>query len=114
MIAADATSVEDLEQGVQAEHGGARGKADFVLHSIGMSPNVRKEVPYDATNYNNFAKPWIFRAISFHKMLGVAKKPDAYCGGWLCAGTHHIAAGAYLLWAITIWPMPRLYYTHCS
>ena len=42
VIPADATNVEDLENLVTKgmEHLG--GKFDFVLHSIGMSPNVRK------------------------------------------------------------------------
>jgi enoyl-[acyl-carrier protein] reductase I len=77
VIAADATSVHDLENLVSKtmEHFG--GKIDFILHSIGMSPNVRKRVPYDNLNYEYFAKTLDISAISFHKVLQVAKKMDA-------------------------------------
>ena len=77
VIAADATSVEDLEN-VFAE--GQRllgGKIDFVLHSIGMSLNVRKQRTYDNLDYNYLSKTLDISAISFHKMLQVAKKQDA-------------------------------------
>jgi enoyl-[acyl-carrier protein] reductase I len=77
VIAADATSVPDLENLVSKtmEHFG--GKIDFILHSIGMSPNVRKRVPYDNINYEYFSKTMDISAISFHKVLQVAKKMDA-------------------------------------
>jgi enoyl-[acyl-carrier protein] reductase I len=77
VIAADATSVPDLENLVSKtmEHFG--GKIDFILHSIGMSPNVRKRVPYDNLNYEYFSKTLDISAISFHKVLQVAKKMDA-------------------------------------
>jgi enoyl-[acyl-carrier protein] reductase I len=74
---ADATQVEDLEKlfAFAVEHFG--GKIDFVLHSIGMSPNVRKKRPYDDIDYNNFIKTLDISALSFHKMIQVAKKIDA-------------------------------------
>ncbi len=77
VIPADATSVPDLENLVHKtmEHFG--GKFDFILHSIGMSPNVRKKVPYDNINYEYFSKTLDISAISFHKVLQVAKKMDA-------------------------------------
>lgn len=77
VIAADATSVPDLENLLSKtmEHFG--GKIDFILHSIGMSPNVRKRVPYDNINYEYFAKTLDISAISFHKVLQAAKKMDA-------------------------------------
>lgn len=77
VIGADATSVADLESlfNQATEHFG--GKMDFVLHSIGMSPNMRKGFPYDATNYDNFQKTLDISALSFHKVLQTAKKLDA-------------------------------------
>src|SRR5690606_26340506 len=57
------------------EHFG--GKIDFVLHSIGMSPNVRKSIPYTDTNYDFFQKTLDVSALSFHKVLQTAKKLDA-------------------------------------
>jgi enoyl-[acyl-carrier protein] reductase I len=53
------------------------GKVDFVLHSIGMSLNVRKKRVYNDLNYNYLQKTLDISAISFHKMLQVAYKLDA-------------------------------------
>jgi enoyl-[acyl-carrier protein] reductase I len=77
LVAADATNVDDLNNLFKKsmEHFG--GKIDFVLHSIGMSPNVRKGKTYDDLDYNNFLKTLDISAISFHKMLQVAWKLDA-------------------------------------
>lgn len=77
LIPADATSVKDLENLFQKamEHFG--GKIDFVLHSIGMSPNVRKGRTYDDIDYDYFLKTLDISAISFHKMIQVAWKLDA-------------------------------------
>ncbi|MCD6659859.1 MAG: SDR family oxidoreductase [Lentimicrobium sp.] len=77
MVAADATSVADLENLFSKAMEIFGGKVDFVLHSIGMSPNVRKKLPYDDINYDFFAKTLDISAISFHKMIQVAKKMDA-------------------------------------
>lgn len=77
MIAADATSVTDLENLFSKAMEIFGGQIDFVLHSIGMSPNVRKKLPYDDINYDFFAKTLDISAISFHKMIQVAKKTDA-------------------------------------
>ncbi len=77
MIAADATSVADLENLFVKSMEHFNGQIDFVLHSIGMSPNVRKKIPYDDLNYDFFAKTLDISALSFHKMIQTAKKLDA-------------------------------------
>ena len=77
VIAADATSVEDLEKVFSESVRLLGGKIDFVLHSIGMSPNVRKHRTYDDLDYSYLQKTLDISAISFHKMLQVAKKQDA-------------------------------------
>lgn len=77
IIPADATSVEDLEQVFAKSQEVLGGKIDFVLHSIGMSPNVRKHRTYDDLDYSYLQKTLDISAISFHKMLQVAKKQDA-------------------------------------
>lgn len=71
IITADATKVEDLELLVDKamEHFG--GKIDFVLHSVGMSPNVRKNIPYNALNYNFLERTLDISALSFHKVMQV-------------------------------------------
>jgi enoyl-[acyl-carrier protein] reductase I len=49
----------------------------FVLHSIGMSPNVRKDRPYGDMNYDWFLKTLDISGVSFHKVLQTAEKTDA-------------------------------------
>ena len=77
VIPADATSVEDLENVFNRSVEILGGPVDFVLHSIGMSPNVRKGRTYDDLDYSNLNKTIDISAISFHKMLQVAKKLNA-------------------------------------
>ena len=77
VIPADATSVEDLQKVFEESMQVLGGKVDFVLHSIGMSPNVRKHRTYDDLDYGYLQKTLDISAISFHKMLQVAKKLDA-------------------------------------
>jgi len=77
VIPADATQVQDLENLFLKSMKFFDGKIDFILHSIGMSPNVRKKKPYDDIDYDYFQKTLDISALSFHKMLQVAKKFDA-------------------------------------
>lgn len=77
VIPADATSVEDLENLLNKSMEIHGGKLDFVLHSIGMSPNVRKAIPYTGTNYDNFLKTLDISALSLHKVLQSCMKLDA-------------------------------------
>ncbi len=77
LIPADATSVADLEEVFKQSMEVLGGKIDFVLHSIGMSPNVRKKRTYDDIDYDMLNTTLDISAISFHKMLQVAKKMDA-------------------------------------
>ena len=81
MIPADATSVADLETVFAESTRALGGKIDFVLHSIGMSPNVRKKRTYDDLDYDLLSKTLDISAVSFHKMLQVAKKQDAIAEG---------------------------------
>ena len=77
VIPADATSLTDLEQLVDQamEHFG--GKIDFVLHSIGMSVNVRKGKHYTALNHDWMQKGWDVSAVSFHKLMQTLYAKDA-------------------------------------
>ena len=77
VIPADATSVTDLEEVFRRSQEVLGGKIDFVLHSIGMSPNVRKKRTYDDLDYAMLDKTLDISAISFHKMIQTAKKMDA-------------------------------------
>ncbi len=77
LIPADATSVEDLKNVFSRSMEVLGGKIDFVLHSIGMSLNVRKKRSYYDLDYNFLNKTLDISAISFHKMLQVAFQMDA-------------------------------------
>ncbi|MDE3236202.1 MAG: SDR family oxidoreductase [Bacteroidota bacterium] len=77
IIPADATSVEELTTLFTQSQEVLGGKIDFVLHSIGMSVNIRKNIPYTELNYDFFQKGIDVSALSLHKMLAVAMKLDA-------------------------------------
>ena len=77
IIPADATSVADLELLVEQSVVILGGKIDFVLHSIGMSVNVRKGNHYTNENYEFTEKGWNVSALSFHKVMQVLYKKDA-------------------------------------
>lgn len=76
IIPADATSLEDLENLFLKSMEVLGGKLDFILHSIGMSPNVRKGKDYGDLNYEWFLKTLDVSALSFHKVLQTAEKLD--------------------------------------
>ena len=77
IIAADATSLEDLENLVTKSMEILGGKIDFVLHSIGMSVNVRKGRPYTDQKYDWTQKGTDVSAMSFHKVMQTLYKADA-------------------------------------
>ncbi|MBG0861215.1 MAG: SDR family oxidoreductase [Bacteroidales bacterium] len=77
VIAADATKMEDIEKLLLESMRIFGGQFDFILHSIGMSPNVRKDIPYEQTSYENMLKTFDISALSFHRILQTAYKLDA-------------------------------------
>ncbi len=77
IIPADATSIEDIENLFTKSMEILGGKIDFVLHSIGMSVNVRKKKDYTDLNYEWMKTTFDVSAISFHKVMQVAYKMDA-------------------------------------
>jgi enoyl-[acyl-carrier protein] reductase I len=77
IIPADATNVEELTKLYTESMDVLGGKIDFVLHSIGMSVNIRKNIPYTELNYDFYQKGVDVSALSLHKMLAVAHKMDA-------------------------------------
>ncbi|MDX2189041.1 MAG: SDR family oxidoreductase [Bacteroidota bacterium] len=77
IIPADATLTEDLEKLFSESVTELGGKIDFVLHSIGMSPNVRKSRSYGDLSYEFFLKTLDISALSFHKVMQTAEKLDA-------------------------------------
>ena len=77
IIPADATSIEDLQNLVDKSVEALGGKLDFVLHSIGMSVNVRKGRPYTDQKYDWTQKGTDVSAMSFHKVMQTLYKSDA-------------------------------------
>lgn len=77
VIPADATSEADLNNLFTKSVEVLGGKIDFVLHSIGMSPNVRKDKAYGDINYEWFLKTLDISGLSFHKVMQTAEKLDA-------------------------------------
>lgn len=92
VITADATSVEDLTNVFTKSIEILGGKVDFVLHSIGMSLNVRKHRVYNDLNYEYLNKTLDISAVSFHKMLQVANKMDAINEWGSVVGLSYVAA----------------------
>lgn len=77
IIPADATNLDDLTKLIEQAQEILGGKLDFILHSIGMSVNVRKNIHYTESNYDYTMKGADVSAISFHKVMATAMKLDA-------------------------------------
>ncbi|MBT7896170.1 MAG: SDR family oxidoreductase, partial [Flavobacteriales bacterium] len=92
VIAADATNMEDLNNLFIESIKELGGKIDFVLHSIGMSVNVRKGNPYYKQNYDYTMKGFDVSALSFHKVMQSAWNLDAMNEWGSIVGLSYIAA----------------------
>lgn len=92
VVPADATSEEDLAKVFETAIETFGRPVDFVLHSIGMSPNVRKGRSYDNLDYKFLQTTLDVSAISFHKMLQTAKRLDAIAEGGSVVALSYIAA----------------------
>jgi len=92
VIGADATSMEDLDALFTQSQEKLGGKLDFVLHSIGMSPNVRKNKAYTDLNHDWYQKTLDISALSFHKTMQTAWKQDAMNDWGSILGLSYIAA----------------------
>lgn len=92
VIPADATSMEDLENLFSQSMEILGGPVDFVLHSIGMSVNVRKGKPYTELNHDWFLKALDISGLSFHKVLQTAMKMDAINEYGSVLGLSYVAA----------------------
>jgi len=92
VIPADATNVQDIEHVFERSMEVLGGKVDFVLHSIGMSLNVRKKRLYNDLDYNYLNKTLDISAISFHKVLQVASKKNAISKWGSVVALSYIAA----------------------
>jgi len=92
VIPADATSIEDLTNLFEKSKEVLGGNLDFVLHSIGMSPNVRKGKDYGDLNYDWYLKTLDISGVSFHKVLQTAEKTESMNEWGSILGLTYIAA----------------------
>ena len=76
VISADATKIDDLNELINQTQKILGGKIDYVLHSIGMSVNVRKGKHYTDLNHDWMAKGWDVSAVSFHKLMQCLYQKD--------------------------------------
>ena len=91
LIACDASSSKDLEKAFQ-ELKSTLGKVDFIVHSIGMSPNVRKQRSYGDLNYDWFHKTLDVSALSLHRIVAEALKSDSLNDGGSIVALTYIGA----------------------
>ena len=92
VIPADVTSLDDLENLFIKSKKIFNGKIDFILHSVGMSPNVRKNRNYGDLNYDWFLKTLDISGISFHKIMQTSEKLDSINEWGSIVGLSYIAA----------------------
>lgn len=92
LIPADATNTDDLKNLFEQSIKHLGGSIDFVLHAVGMSPNVRKKKSYTALDYQFYQKTLDISALSLHKVLQTAWEMDALSAGGSVVALTYIAA----------------------
>jgi enoyl-[acyl-carrier protein] reductase I len=92
VIACDVSNNEDVDKLIDESMETFGGKFDFLLHSIGMSLNVRKGKEYTSLNYDWMHKTLDISAISFHKMMQSCYQKDAIKDWGSVIGLSYIAA----------------------
>ena len=92
VIPADITDINDLENLYSESQKELGGKIDFILHSVGMSPNVRKNKEYGDLNYEWFLKTLDVSGLSFHKVMQIAEKNNVLSNWSSIVGLSYIAA----------------------
>lgn len=92
VIPCDVTSNEDMENLVDQSMEILGGKIDFILHSVGMSLNVRKGKSYTDLNYEFMHKTMDISAMSFHRLMQTCWKKDAVSDWGSIIGLTYIAA----------------------
>jgi enoyl-[acyl-carrier protein] reductase I len=68
------------------------GSVDFILHAIGMSPNIRRKQEYKSLNYNWFQQTLDISAISLHKILHYADEMEVINEGGSVVALTYIGA----------------------
>ena len=95
LIACDATKTEDLEALFTRAQALMGEKADFILHSVAQSTNLRRHKTYEEANYTYFQQTLDISALSLHKLLQTAMKMDAISEGGSVVALSYIASERY-------------------
>ncbi|MEI6651431.1 MAG: enoyl-ACP reductase [Chlorobiaceae bacterium] len=91
MIVCDASKNEDVDNCFK-ELKEKIGSVDFIVHSIGMSQNIRKQLPYEELNYEWFIKTLDVSALSLHRLVSYALKNEAINPGGSILALSYIAS----------------------
>ena len=95
IVVCDASSSQEIDAAFE-EIKGVLGRLDFIVHSIGMSQNIRKLLPYDGMNYEWYFKTLDVSAVSLHRILSSALAGDVMNeGGSIVAMTYIAAQRSY-------------------
>ncbi|MGB7512201.1 MAG: enoyl-ACP reductase [Pelodictyon phaeoclathratiforme] len=91
MFVCDASKNEDVDACFK-ELKEKMGPVDFIVHSIGMSQNIRKQLPYEDLNYEWFIKTLDVSALSLHRLVSYALKNEAINKGGSILSLSYIAS----------------------
>lgn len=91
IIPCDVSSDEDVEE-LMKKTKEELGGVDFILHAIGMSPNVRKKIEYNEIDYNWYQQTLDISAVSLHRVLHWAEKTDLLNDGGSVVALSYIGA----------------------
>lgn len=95
LIACDATKTEDIEALFARAKTLNRGEADFILHAVAQSTNLRRHKSYEEANYTYFQQTLDISALSLHKILHTAMKMDMIAEGGSVVALSYIASERY-------------------
>lgn len=91
VISCDATNNQEIDAAFK-ELKEKLGQVDFIIHSIGMSQNIRKSVPYEDLNYDWYMRTLDVSALSLHRIISYAIKNEAINNGGSIIAMSYIAA----------------------
>jgi enoyl-[acyl-carrier protein] reductase I len=91
VFSCDATNSEEIDA-TFSQMKESFGGVDFIIHSIGMSQNIRKSLPYDGLNYDWYMRTLDVSALSLHRIITSALKHEAINEGGSIVAMTYIAS----------------------
>ena len=92
IIPCDATDDDEILSLMQQTKEHFNGGVDFILHAIGMSPNIRKKKEYTDLNYKWLMQSLDISAISLHRILHHADESGMLNDGGSVVALSYIGA----------------------